>query len=390
MIKDFSWAVTPQLIFGSGKIAGLPTAVKRFGPRVLLVTGARSFLSSSPGQRLQDEFKSMKISFEVCRIEREPTPAIIDDAVKTFSGFAPESVIAIGGGSALDGGKAISAMLPLKAAVKDYLEGVGTKAHPGVKVPFIAVPTTAGTGSESTKNAVISETGEHGYKRSLRHDNFVPNLAIVDPSLALTCPQATTAASGMDAFTQLLESYVSTAASPVTDALAFKGLQCVSRSLKKAYDDGSDLEARTDMALAAYLSGLTLANAGLGIVHGLASPIGGFFEIPHGVICSALMAPANKVTVRKLRQGTERHPALKKYANVGKLFADEQQRSDDHYIDHLLYVIESLAVQFRIPRLMDCGIAKNHLARIVSVADSKNNPVKLDSDEMDEVLQLAL
>jgi alcohol dehydrogenase class IV len=389
MVQDFSFAVSPRLIFGPGKLGGVTSILKQFGTRVLLVTGARSFLSSSPGQRLQDELKSMKVSFDVCRIGKEPTPAIIDDAVKTFSSFGPHSVIAIGGGSALDAGKAISAMLPLKAAVKDYLEGVGTKVHPGMKVPFIAVPTTAGTGSESTKNAVISETGEHGFKRSLRHDNFVPNYAIVDPSLALTCPQVTTAASGMDAFTQLLESYLSTAANPLTDVLALKGLHCVSRSLKNAYDDGADLEARADMALAAYLSGLTLANAGLGVVHGLASPIGGFFDIPHGVICSALMAPANKVTVRKMRQGKHQHPALKKYAEVGKLFAGPHQKSDDAYVDHLLSVLESLTTQFRIPRLSACGIAKSHLPGISSRADNKNHPVNLDGDEVDEVLQLA-
>ena len=389
MIKDFAFAASPQLIFGPGKLGELPSVINRFGSRVLLVTGARSFLSSSRGQGLQEEFKSRKIAFEVCRIGKEPTPAMIDDAVKAFPDFTPQCVVAIGGGSALDAGKAISAMLPLSAPVKDYLEGVGTKAHPGVKVPFIAVPTTAGTGSESTKNAVLCETGANGYKRSLRHDNFVPNLAIVDPSLALGCPKATTATSGMDAFTQLLESYLSTAANPISDALALKGLQCISRSLKKAYDDGANLEARTDVALAAYLSGVTLASAGLGLVHGFASPIGGFFDIPHGVICSALMAPANKVTVRKLRQQKERQAALKKYADAGRLFLDEKGRADDYYIDHLLSTIESLTAQFHIPRLAACGVAKDHFERILSITDSKNNPVKLDRDEMAEVLELA-
>lgn len=387
MIRDFSLAASPQLIFGSGKLGALPSAIKRFGSRILLVTGARSFLLSSRGQALQEEFKAKDISFEVCRIDREPTPAIIDDAVKAFPGFAPQCVVAIGGGSALDAGKAISAMLPLSASVKDYLEGVGTRVHTGVKVPFIAVPTTAGTGSESTKNAVISETGAHGYKRSLRHDNFVPNLAIVDPSLTLGCPKATTATSGMDAFTQLLESYLSTAANPVSDALALKGLQCISRSLKKAYDDGSDLEARTGMALAAYLSGVTLASAGLGLVHGFASPIGGFFDIPHGVICSALMAPANKVTVRKLRQEKEQQAALKKYADVGRLFLDKDGGTDDYCIDHLLSTIESLTAHLNIPGLAACGVAKDHFERILSITDNKNNPVRLDRDEMAEVLQ---
>ena len=389
MPKDFSFAISPQLIFGSGKLRELPSAIKRFGSRVVLVTGARSFLSSSHGERLQDELTSMEITFEVCRIDQEPTPAMIDGAVNTFSAFSPTCVVAIGGGSALDAGKAISAMLPVGVGVKDYLEGVGTKTHSGVKVPFIAVPTTAGTGSEATKNAVVSERGGYGYKRSLRHDALVPNLAIVDPSLALECPQSTTASSGMDAFTQLLESYVSTAANPISDALALKGLECVSRSLKKVYADGSNAEARSDMALAAYLSGVTLANAGLGLVHGFASPIGGFFEIPHGVICSALMTSANKVTVRKLREEKKYSLALKKYADAGKLFSDQHGKSDGYYIDYLLSAIGELASYMNIPRLSACGIDKNHFERILSITDNKNNPAKLDSDEMAEVLARA-
>ena len=172
----------------------------------------------------------------ICPSAIEPTPGIVDEAVKKTVSFDPDVVVAIGGGSVMDAGKAISAMLPLVEPVKNYLEGVGTKpAHPGVKVPFIAIPTTAGTGSEAAKNAVLSETGENGYKRSLRHNNFVPNVAIIDPALSITCPPATTAASGMDAFTQLLESYLSTAGNAVTDALAYEGLQQVSRSLRQAY-----------------------------------------------------------------------------------------------------------------------------------------------------------
>jgi alcohol dehydrogenase class IV len=281
-------------------------------------------------------------------------------------------------------------MLPIQDSVKNYLEGVGTKSHPGDKIPFVAVPTTSGTGSEATKNAVLSEVGEAGYKKSLRHDRFVPDVAIVDPALTVSCPPATTAASGMDAFTQLLESYVSTAANPITDALAFEGLKHISNALLKVYRDGDDLEARTDMALASYLSGITLANAGLGLVHGFASAIGGYFDIAHGVICSALMGPANEVTVRKLRAGdTKAATALHKYAAVGKLFSGLGDKTEAYYVDHLLSVIANYTHELEIPNLATFGVKPADLDRIVKASDNKNNPIALDREEMIEVLEMA-
>lgn len=387
MIKGFNFAVTPQLYFGTGKISILPAAVKAFGSKILLITGAHSFLSAPYGQTLLEQFQSNLLAHYT--IDTEPTPAVIDTAVEKFSAYAPDCVVAIGGGSVLDAGKAISAMLPLNEPVKSYLEGVGTKpSHPGVKIPFIAIPTTSGTGSEATKNAVLSETGENGYKRSLRHNNFVPNLAIVDPSLTVSCPPPTTAASGMDAFTQLLESYLSTASNPLTDAWAREGLKRISNALLTTYKDGVNLEARTDMALASYLSGITLANAGLGLVHGFASSIGGYFEIPHGVICSSLMAAVNKVTVRKLR--LNRNPeALIKYAAIGKIFSGSENKSEEYYTDFLLAVIETWAKEMSIPGLAQFDVRPADFEKIVKKTDNKNNPVALEHDEMMEVLEMA-
>jgi alcohol dehydrogenase class IV len=390
MIDSFFLATTPHLHFGAGKISAVPGAAKGFGPKVLLITGVKSFMSSPHGLPLLHNLKTTGLSVSRYTIAREPSPAIIDEAVGKFFALAPDCVIAIGGGSVLDAGKAISAMLPLNVPVKDFLEGVGTKAtHPGVKVPFIAVPTTSGTGSEATKNAVISETGDNGYKRSLRHNNFVPDLAVVDPSLTVNCPPPTTASSGMDAFTQLLESYLSTAANPLTDALAFEGLRCISRSLFTVYHEGDDMAARTDMSLAAYLSGITLANAGLGVVHGFASPIGGYFDIPHGVICSALMGPANIVTVRKLRRTRNNAEALGKYAKAGRLFTAAENMSDDYYTDVLLSTIESLTKEMHIPHLSDFGVTSEHFEKIVQDTSNKNHPVDLHTDELLEVLALA-
>jgi len=314
---------------------------------------------------------------------------MIDNAVSRVISFNCDVVVAIGGGSVLDAGKAISAMLPLNEPVKNYLEGVGTKNHPGFKVPFIAVPTTSGTGSEATKNAVISETGDHGYKKSLRHNNFVPNVAIIDPTLTVGCPQSTTASSGMDAFTQLFESYLSTAANPITDALAVEGLIQISKSLLDAFDDGSDLEARVGMSLASYLSGITLANAGLGLVHGFASSIGGYFDIPHGVVCSSLMASCNRTTVNKLRRQRTNDVALYKYAEIGTLFSSDASKSTDYYIDSLLDLIENWTNGMNIPRLRSYGILPEHFEKIVNATDNKNNPIALDHDEMLEVLESA-
>lgn len=388
MINAFSFAPSPLLHFGVGKISVLPSLVSSYGKRVLLVTGARSF-DSSFGPALVNQLQKNGMQIMRHQVDKEPSPAMIDAAVKESSRHQHDVVVSIGGGSVLDAGKAIAAMLPLNESVKEYLEGVGTKVHPGVKVPFVAVPTTSGTGSEATKNAVLSETGEMGYKKSLRHNNFVPNAAVIDPALTVTCSPSTTAASGMDAFTQLLESYLSTAANPITDALAVEGLKYISNSLLKAYRDGSDLEARTDMAMAAYLSGVTLANAGLGLVHGFASSIGGYFEIPHGVICSSLMFAANKLTVRKLRKEKKNDRALRKYSTIGKMFAKQSGQTDDYYIDALLQAIAELASEMKIPSLTQFGITSNNFQKIITATDNKNNPVALNTEEMLEVLTLA-
>jgi len=388
MISPFSFAVTPQLHFGAGKIDTLPSLLKTFGTKMLLITGARSF-DLSYGPKLLDQLESNTINIKRYSIEKEPTPMLIDSAVKEFSSYNPDVIVAIGGGSVLDAGKAIAAILPLQEPVKDYLEGVGIKTHSGIKIPFIAIPTTSGTGSEATKNAVLSETGDNGYKKSLRHNNFVPNVAIIDPALTLSCSPSTTAASGMDAFTQLLESYLSTIANPITDALAYEGLRRISNSLLKAYHDGSNLEARTDMAMAAYLSGITLANAGLGLVHGFASSIGGYYEIPHGIICSSLMGATNRVTVRKLRKDKKNDSALAKYSATGKLFTKEEHKSDDYYTDLLLDTIESWISIMKIPSPSQGGVAPKDFKKIIGATDNKNNPIPLSNEEMEEVLELA-
>jgi alcohol dehydrogenase class IV len=389
MIAAFSIAPTPQLYFGEGKSAMLGSIAKGFGKQILLVRGKQSFDVSAEGKQILSQLSSEGFDVRQYSIGAEPTPSMINEAVSLYSSSGISVVVGIGGGSVLDAAKAISAMLPIGGDVKDYLEGVGTRNHPGNKVPFIAVPTTSGTGSEATKNAVISEVGVDGFKRSLRHNNFVPDVAIVDPLLTLSCPASVTAASGMDAFTQLLESYVSVNANAVTDSLAYEGLQCVAASLLPVYRSTQSLALRSAMSLAAYLSGITLANAGLGLVHGFASSIGGRYDIPHGVICSSVMPAANQVTVRKLRKNGN-SIFLLKYARAGALFTSKAGASSSYYVDALLEFIGQCHTELQIPTLSQAGVDPMALPRLAATTDNKYNPVKLEREEILEVLTLSL
>jgi alcohol dehydrogenase class IV len=319
-------------------------------------------------------------------IHGEPSPDMIDKAVKENGDEKVDLVIGIGGGSALDAGKAVSAMLFKSDSVKEFLEVTGTKTHPGTKVPYIAVPTTSGTGSEATKNAVISQTGAAGFKRSLRHDNFVPEIALVDPELTARCPADITAASGMDCFTQLTEAYLSDKSGPFTDALALEGLNEIRKSLVRVCIDGSDTGARSGMSFAALTSGICLANAGLGVVHGFASSLGARYDIPHGVICGTLMPAANEVNVRALRKNGNAD-ALRKYATLGRLFLDRKEGSDDFFIDGFIDRLYSISEEIKLPGLKTAGADEIDFEMIVKNTECKNNPVKLTFEELLEILQ---
>jgi alcohol dehydrogenase class IV len=312
---------------------------------------------------------------------------MIDQAVIANRDNPIKCVVAIGGGSAIDAGKAISAMLYKSESVTEYLESVGKKEHPGTKVPFIAMPTTSGTGCETTKNAVISQIGLHGFKKSLRHDVLMPDYAIVDPELTLNCPPDVTAASGMDCFTQLVESYLSVKANPVTDALTLDALKYVKSSLIRSWKWGQDIEARTGMSYAAMLSGICLTNANLGVVHGFASSIGGLFIVPHGVVCGTLMAVSNKITVEKLRKNNDSSVALNKYATLGKLFAETDDKSNEWYIDYFIDHLYAWTDQLNIKKLGKYGIETKHFHGIIAKTDSKANPVKFSSDDFYKVLE---
>lgn len=386
---NFDISATPEIVFGAGKIDTLPDRVLSYGRRVLLITGKRSFINGAHYPALLNRFDQLSIEWKEGSVEDEPTPDSVDDLKNAFFHFNPDVIVAIGGGSVIDAGKAVSAMLTVSGSIRDYLEGVGDKIHCGTKIPFIAVPTTAGTGSECTKNAVISETGPAGFKKSLRHKNFVPNHALIDPALTLECPPCITASSGMDAFTQLLEPFLSDLANPFTDALALRGLEQVSMHLTRSFYHGDDLQARTDMSLAACLSGICLANAGLGLVHGFASSIGGLYPIAHGLVCSTMMYPVNKITVEKMRAISPTSTAMSKYARVGKIFAGDLGKSDEWYIDYLIEAIQIMQNEFRIPRLSDYKINKDDFEAIIVKTANRNHPIAMQKEEMFQILEMA-
>jgi alcohol dehydrogenase class IV len=386
MIRPFRFARTPAIIFGPGKLSELKAIVRLYGNRIALVTGSKSFLASDRAAALLNELELSKIAFKSVNITGEPSPEMIDEAVSYLKEHEADLVVAIGGGSVLDAGKAVSAMLSVNGSVADFLEDVGKLEHPGIKVPFIAIPTTSGTGSEATKNAVISRVGKDGFKKSLRHNNFVPDIALVDPELTIRCPPDITAASGMDCFTQLTESFLSTKSNEYTDALALEGIKAVMACLETSYAAGEDIEARSGMSFAALTSGICLANAGLGVIHGFASSIGGLYNIPHGLICGTLMAVSNDVNVRKLLKDGSEPAALGKYAVLGRLSSGRTGMTDDYYTGSFIEYLYDLTQRLGLPGLASAGIRKYDLMEICRSTGIKNNPAVLDADDLMEIV----
>ncbi len=387
MTDSFQFSSLPKIIFGPGKRNELTAELRSRGNRVLLLTGSSSVHNSGHGDGIITALKKANLDVKHEVIAHEPSPSLIDQIVEKHRQSGTEVVVAVGGGSVMDAGKAISAMIPVEGSIRDYLEGVGEKKHPGLKIPFIAMPTTSGTGSEMTKNAVISEVGEKGFKKSLRHENFIPELAIIDPEMMLSCPAKLTAASGMDAFSQLLESYLSTKANTMTDALALQGLKQIKKYLLRAFLEGEqNLEARSGMALAAMFSGITLAHAGLGLVHGFASPLGGFYYIPHGVACGSLMAPVFAATIDNLQDETE-HPAIKKLIIISKVFADFKYKQEMEYLQAFKEKLIHITTLLEVPLLSEYGLKEEGIQKVVDCTSHKNHPVRLTNDQLINALK---
>ncbi|MDH5361017.1 MAG: iron-containing alcohol dehydrogenase [Gammaproteobacteria bacterium] len=396
-MQAFQIAALPHLFLEDGGINKLPELILRYGKKVLLVTGGSSFGSSVTWSRLSGQLDSAKISVHRFRVHDEPSPQLVDDAVAAFRLENIQVVVAIGGGSVLDAAKAIAGLLPYGNSVLDHLEGVGKGIeYQGPSLPMIAVPTTAGTGSEATKNAVLSVQGEQGYKKSFRHDTLVPRIALLDPQLLATCPTKLIAAQGMDAFTQLLEAFVSTRANPFCDALIISGLQEFNKGFWPTWEGGDTAaatRARASMLYAAYISGVALAQVGLGSVHGLASPLGAFFPIPHGIVCGTLVAAATELNIRLLEQRDKNHPALEKYATVGRLICGELEQDDSEARQQLVEVLLHWTERLQLPHLSEYGVGEGDIDRIVANSRGNSmltNPLVLTDEEIAGLIRVRL
>lgn len=389
---SFSIARLPRIEFGAGRIAALPALAAGYGNNALLVSGAQSLKASPLWSQLEHELQQAGLRWHSVTVSGEPSPQMVDRAVAQHAGNNIDVVIGIGGGSVLDAAKAIAGLLRVGDSVMEYLEGVGSnKPYAGPAVPFIAVPTTAGTGSEATKNAVLSVAGRQGFKKSFRDDRLVPEYALVDPDLLATCPPALIAANGMDALTQLLESYVSLRSNPVTDALAWSGLEAARDSLLPWFEGSGDAAtARAGMAYAALLSGITLAQTGLGSVHGLASPLGAFFPIPHGVVCGTLVGAATRVNLAAMRAREPDNPALDKYARVSELLCRKVFATREQAWDGLLELLDQWTARLRLPTLEHYRITPGDFEHIVAHSrgsSMKTNPIVLTDAEISAVLE---
>lgn len=390
-MRNFSIARLPRIEFGSASIEKLPSIIQRFGSHALMITGANSFVASDHWPKLIAAFKQRNIQLQHATIAQEPSPHWVDATVAKFSNDNFDVVVGIGGGSALDAAKAVAGLLRVQQSVMDYLEGVGPELpYRGPAIPLIAIPTTAGTGSEATKNAVLSVQGPSGFKKSFRHDKLVAEYAIVDPDLLATCPPSVIAANGMDALTQLLESYVSVNANDFTDALAISGLQAVRDALIPLYhrDSNQNLN-QAKMAYAALLSGITLAQVGLGSVHGLASPLGAFFPVPHGVVCGTLVAVATEVNITSMQARGPDNPALPKYAHVAEILCQRSFNNQQSAFNALIEILTRWTEELALPRLSEFGVRSDDFDNIVANcrgSSMKTNPIVLTDKEVHEIL----
>jgi alcohol dehydrogenase class IV len=382
----FEFASPARIIFGPGTAAQAGGLARAFGRRALIATG----LSSEQSEPIRTSLSAAGVIYVALSVTGEPTTDLARTGARLAIESACEFVIGLGGGSAIDAAKAVAALAANGGDPLDYLEVVGRgQSLTQPSLPCIAVPTTAGTGAEVTRNAVLASP-EHGIKASLRSPTMLPRVALVDPELTHSLPPAVTASTGLDALTQLIEPFTSSKANPLTDALCREGMVRAARSLRKAYEDGQDKVARADMALASLFGGLALANAGLGVVHGFAGPVGGTFHAPHGAVCAALLPHVMAVNARALRARRPGDAALGRYDEIARILTGETAaRAEDG-----IAWVKALAAALSVPSLAAYGVTVADFPTLVektAVASStKANPIALTSEELHEILALAL
>jgi alcohol dehydrogenase class IV len=382
----------PRLMVGEDCLLELPRILAELGGKnIALITGGSSYDSSGYRKAFEKSLSSEGIEAQHFQVSGEPSPGMVDSIRDECLARGVEAVAAVGGGSVLDTAKAVAAMVRHPGSVKDYLEGVGDKKPFGLRLPLVAVPATSGTGSEATSNAVLSEVGPKGFKKSFRHPAFIPDLALIDPKVSRSCPPDLTAAAGMDAMTQLLEAFVSTKATPFTDMLAYDGLIRIGRALPKVVRDGENLSARSQAGYAAYLSGVVLANAGLGLVHGIASPMGALRHIPHGVVCGTLLPPATERIIKTAEEDeVTGSRVLRKYAAAAVALTGTDRGSLKANTAGLIELFYRMADEYEMPRLGSFGFREEELALLAERSSLKATPVQLSKEDLFAIMKARL
>lgn len=382
---NFEFAAPTRITFGEGRLADVPKIVLGMGSRTLVVEGR-----SGRAELLIRELEEVGLATTSIRVASEPTIALVEHGLAQARSEQCDVVVALGGGSVIDAGKAISALLTNDAPVRDYLEVIG-KARPLTNraAPFIAIPTTAGTGAEVTRNAVLMAEEEQ-VKVSLRSPLMIPAVALIDPALTYSLPPSVTASTGLDALTQCIEPFVSPHANPLSDAVAREGIHRASGALRRAFRDGNDREARRDMAVASLCGGLALANAKLGAVHGFASPLCGMFPAPHGMACARLLPVITEINVRALRARTPNAMAVARYDEVARIVTGEASaRAEDAVV-----WLRELVAELSVPGLATYGVRTADIPRVVAAArqasSMQGNPIGLTDAELHEALGAAI
>ena len=386
MAMQFEFATAARILFGEGTVREVPAAAAALGRRALVVTGA----STDRAAPLVAGLEAAGVACLTLAAAGEPTIEMVRRGNEYARAKGCDLVIAMGGGSAIDTGKALAAMLANSGDPLDYLEVVG-RGHPlgRVSAPFIAIPTTSGTGSEVTRNAVLASP-QHRVKASLRGSSMLPRLAVVDPELTLGLPRSVTASTGLDALTQLIEPYVGVRANAMTDLFSVEGIRRAAGALPRVWEDGGDRQARTDMSWASLLGGLALANAGLGAVHGFAAPVGGMFPAPHGAACAALLPHARAVNIQALRARAPASQALGRYGEVACLLTGRAQATAEDGVRWMAEICRRL----EIPPLRAYGVSDADVPDLVEKAaqasSMKGNPIVLRPEELRQIIEGAI
>lgn len=378
---NFEFATSTRIIFENGSFKKVPGLVNNFGNKVLIVSGK----NKNRARQLSESLSEKNIQSEIFSIHSEPTISDIETGAELARKTLCNVVAGIGGGSVVDSAKAIAALVPNQGELTDYLEiiGKGRKLE-NAPLPFIAIPTTAGTGAEVTKNSVIKSI-EQSVKVSLRSDLMYPRLAVIDPELTLTMSPEITATTGIDTLTHLLESFVSIQSNPFIDMLCREGMKRISASLEKAFIDGSNLESRENMALASMLGGMALANVKLGAVHGFAGPLGGMFNIPHGAVCACLLPAVMEINIETLKK-QNKNSQLSKYTETARILTGNQSATAE---DGMIWIKKTVK-KLQIPSLSDFQLSPKIFPELIEKAKNsssmKGNPVVLDNQQLNEIL----